>query len=254
MDPWLESHWGHLHHSIIQYGCELIAEQLPPALFATVYVVEADEESSRVRPDVAVFETERDLDDPVRQIGGTLAVAEPVRMKVAEEPATLGHIEIRRLDDQEPLVTAIEVISPTNKLDIRNRRKYVNKREAYYAARVNVVEIDLLRAGEPLIDVPWHRLPPELLTPYKACIRRVPAPDTDQEVEYYPLRLRARLPRLRIPLRHGDTDVILDLQKPIEKAYAVGRFGRRLNYASPPPGPPLADAAWVADILKRRST
>jgi hypothetical protein len=257
MDPWLESHWGDLHHSIIQYSRDLIAGQLPTALFATVeemvYLVASDEEMGRVRPDAAVFDYGRESAGASRDSAGGVAVAEPLRIKIAEPQVTLGHIEIRKLEGNQPLVTAIEVISPTNKLDARNRRRYIQKREAYYAADVNVVEIDLLRTGEPLIDVPWGRLAARHITPCKACIRRVPAMSADDEVEYYPLPLRQRLPRLRIPLRPIDDDVILDLQQPIDKAYEMGRYGMRLNYAAPPPGPALSadDAAWAAEQVRQ---
>lgn len=220
MDPWLERHWGNVRHSFVQHSCDQIAERLPAALFATV------EETA--------YSAVEDED--------------------GEFSAVLGHIEIRKLEGDQPLVTAIEVISPTNKLDARNRRRYVQKRDAYYAAGAGVVEIDLLRAGDPLIDVPWGRVAARLITPYKACIRRVPAADADEEVEYYPLPLRERLPRLGIPLRATDADVVSDLQQPIDRAYAMGRYGMRLDYASPPPGPLLSadDAAWVAEQLQRR--
>lgn len=260
MDPWLESYWGDLHHAIIQYSRDLIAEHLPAGLFATVeetvYLVASDEDVGRVRPDAAVFDSGTASGGTSGGSAGGVAVAEPVRIKVSESPAVLGHIEIRKLGGNEPLVTAIELISPTNKLDARNRRRYVQKREAYYAADVNVVEIDLLRAGEPLIDVPWGRLAARHLTPYKACIRRVPAMAGDDEVEYYPLPLRERLPRLGIPLRPTDADVILDLQQPIDRAYEMGRYGMRLDYVTTPPAPPLLadDAAWVAEqVLRPRS-
>lgn len=258
MDPWLERHWGDIHGSIIPYCRDLIADGLPPTLFArveeTVYLIESGEDVGRFQPDYSVFDTTYRDGGDLQGAEGTLAVAEPVRLRVSDETVTLGHIEIRRLEGDEPLVTAIEIISPTNKLDPRNRRQYVNKRQAYYQAGVNVVEIDLLRAGEPLIDVPWKRLRPELLTPYRACIRRVPRPDADTEIEYYPLRLQHRLPRLRIPLRPQDPDVVLDLQQPINLAYEKGRYGLTLKYNDPAPPPPLsdADAAWVADVLRHR--
>lgn len=88
MDPWLESHWGDLHHSIIQYSRDLIAEQLPAALFATVeetvYLLAADgEDMGRVRPDSAVFNSGQSAGEPLRDAGG-LAVADPVRIKLSE--------------------------------------------------------------------------------------------------------------------------------------------------------------------------
>ena len=74
-------------------------------------------------------------------------------------------------------------------------------------------------------------------------------------MEYYPLPLRERLPRLAIPLRATDPDVILDLQQPIDRAYAMGRYGMRLDYAALPPGPPLPpeDAAWAAERVNSPS-
>lgn len=260
MDPWLESHWGDLHHRIVQYSCDLIAEQLPDSLFAaveeTVYLLASDEDIGRVRPDASVFDSGRSGGPAARSSAGGVAVAEPLRIRVSESPAVLGHIEIRKFEGDQPLVTAIEVISPTNKLDARNRRRYVQKREAYYAAGVSVVEIDLLRSGEPLIDVPWERVNPSQIALYNACIRRALPADADIEVEYYPLSIRSRLPRLAIPLRTTDVDVVLDLQLPIDRAYEMGRYRMRLDYSTSAPGPTLSaeDNAWVREtVLARQS-
>lgn len=255
MDPWLEEHWGDLHHRLVQYGCDQIAQRLPPGLFAaveeTVYVVGYESEPQRrwhARPDAGVFEMPGGGGGR-RAEGAPSAVAEPIRLRIMQQRIVEGHIEVRKIGGDEPLVTAIEVISPTNKNDARGRRTYVAKRESYYDAGVNVVEIDLLRAGEPLIDVPWGSLQRELITPYRACVRRF-RPD-DIELGYFPLRLRERLPRIAIPLRATDDDVPLDLQAPIDEAYRIGRYGQRLDYGKPP-RPPLSeeDAAWAADLVK----
>jgi hypothetical protein len=32
MDPWLEQHWGDVHHSIITYARDQLQERLPPGL------------------------------------------------------------------------------------------------------------------------------------------------------------------------------------------------------------------------------
>lgn len=257
MDPWLERHWGDLHHRIVQYGCDLIAEQLPDTLFArveeTVYLLASERDVGRTKPDVAVYESGSWAPGAggsgIASVAVAVAVADPVRLRL--QPVVEGHIEIRKLEGDQPLVTAIEVISRTNKLDVRNRRRYLQKGDAYYAGGANVVEIDLLRAGEPLIDVPWDQLAPEQHAPYKACVRRVPPADADGEVEYYPLPLRQRLPRIRIPLQPADPDVILDLQQPIDRAYALGRYGAQLDYAAPPP-PPLSpdDTAWATERVR----
>ena len=56
------------------------------------------------------------------------------------------------------VVTAIEVLSPTNKAPGEGRDAYLQKRDEFWDAGANLVEIDLLRAGEPTV-----RLSPEQL-------------------------------------------------------------------------------------------
>jgi hypothetical protein len=257
MDPWLEAFWGPVHHTYMQAVRDQLAGQLPDGLFSeveeTVYILDFGEDAGRVRPDVAVFShpdagDEQQDEHDLPPFGG-VAVATPVRIRIAEEPLAVTHVVIRSLARHEPLVTAIELISPTNKLDPRSRKVYRRKRGAYYDAGANVVEIDLLRAGRPLIDVPWDRVELGLRTPYRATVRRAVMADIpDIEAEYYPMPLHDRLPVIRIPLRPGERDVALDLQTPLEHAYEKGSYHRRIDY-SRPPDPPLSpeDAAWAAE-------
>jgi hypothetical protein len=158
-----------------------------------------------------------------------------------------GHIEIRALGGGEPLVTAIEIASWARKNDPRGRGAYVKNRETYYDARAIVVEIDLLRGGDPLIDVPGEAVAGHV-TPYRACVRL--APPAKARIRYYPIPLRERLPRLAIPLRLSDRDAVLDLQPCLARAYEMGRYWLRLNY-DVPPQPPLSaeDSAWARERI-----
>jgi len=61
-------------------------------------------------------------------------------------------------------------------------------------------------------------LDPDLITPYKCAVRRG-GELAGAEIDYYPLPLRSRLSRIHLPLRATDTDIILDLQLPIDEAY-----------------------------------
>ncbi len=74
--------------------------------------------------------------------------------------------------------------------------------------------------------------------------------DLPAEAEYYPLQFRERLPRINVPLRRGDADVLLDLQQPVDAAYQLGGYARRIDYARPPV-PPLSpdDAGWAAGCV-----
>jgi hypothetical protein len=217
----------------------------------TVYLVDRGWEMGRIRPGVSVFDS--GAGGGGQRSRGGAAVAEPLRIPLPQQPVVVGHVEVRRTEGDHALVTAVEVLSLTNKADRRGRNAYQRKREAYYDAGVHVVEIDLLRGGEELVDVPWEEVPAEARTAYKACVRRAPAGEADQEVEYYSLDLRKRLPAISIPLRPGDKDVILDLQEPVDLAYERGSYGAWLDY-SKPPQPPLneADAAWALELIQKR--
>lgn len=249
MDPWLERYWSDIHHKIIDNLADQIAAGLPDALFVRVeemvYVIDSPGGDRLIRPDVALF----DFGSPAeaeRDTGG-VAVARPIRISIPEEPITEGYIEIRELREGHPLVTAVEVLSPTNKSNPTARAEYLQKREGYYRAKINVVELDLLRGGRHLVGVSLERLHPSLNTPYKCVVRRGGAM---AGLEYYPLPLRERLPRIGIPLRSHDPVVGVDLQLPVDLAYERGRYSRIIDYTQLPE-PPLSpdDAEWAAGMI-----
>ena len=253
MDPWLESSWGDVHHEIISRLAEQIADALPPSLFVAVqervYVLrEAAAEDGRTQqwvPDVGTFQVGDLTPTADPDAGGGPAVAGPVKITLADGPITEGYIEVRQLDGDRPPVTAVEVLSPTNKGTTDGRRQYLRKRADYVRAGVNLLEIDLLRGGRHLIGVPVGRLRAAWRTPYKAAVRRGSRP----VVDLYPIALRERLPRLRLPVGPAAADgIVIDLQSPIDYVYRRGRYGRRVDYARPPV-PPLSadDAAWAAE-------
>jgi hypothetical protein len=253
MDPWLESSWGDVHHEIISKLADQIAEVLPDDLFVTVgervYVFNPDDQWQHWLPDVATFVIGPGRAGGVAEADPAVAVAEPILIKVPDEPVTEGFIEIRRLSDDRPLVTAVEVLSPTNKGTTQGRDEYLAKRADYHRPKVNLMEIDLLRGGRHLVGMPAASLRAEGDAPYKVVVRRG-GELAGLELAYYPIRLRERLPRVRLPMRPSDADVVLDLQQPIDHVYRRGRYDLQIDYARPP-DPPLSadDAAWAAERL-----
>ena len=253
MDPWLERYWGDVHTEVIVDLRRQIEPQLPDDLFVTieesVYLV-ADEPAQTYKPDVGLFEGgSADSSIPAGPADADVAVAEPVKFLLPTESATEVHLEIRHLIDDQPLVTAIEVLSRTDKLTSAGRAEYLEKRRSYQRANVNVLEVDLLRGGRDLTGVADRdlaRADGRLPSAYRCSVRR-PRPSGAVALDLYPLPLRERLSRVRVPLRPGDPAVTVDLQQPIDAVYRLGRFGRRIDYADPP-DPPLSpdDAAWAA--------
>jgi hypothetical protein len=250
MDPWLEGYWGDIHATIITDFADQIATQLPAELIVRVeemvYVIDPIGEQGRViKPDVAMFSLGGERPPAPEQTN--TAVAEPIRIMIPDESVTEGFIEIRELRQGHPLVTAIEVLSPTNKCSAMGRSEYLRKRDGYYQAKINVVELDLIRAGRHLVGVPAERIQSTLNAPYK-CVVRHGGAMAGVGVDYYPLRLRERLPRIAIPLRPADPPAIIDMQRPIDHAYQRGGYGRVIDY-NHPPDPPLSpeDTAWAAE-------
>jgi hypothetical protein len=154
-------------------------------------------------------------------------------------------------DNEERVVTIIEVLSPGNKAaGSRGREMYLAKQSEALASSVNLLEIDLLRAGEHTVAVPRAELLRQRARwDYLICLHR--GGDWDRYEVWHPT-VRDRLPRIRIPLADGDPDLTLDLQTIFERCYTEGGYARRIDYRRAP-HTPLAesDAAWARELLAR---
>ncbi len=211
-------------------------------------VVEPGEgENRNVYPDIRVVERGRGPSAAVA-VEADVAVLEPVILRLEDEPMTETFIEIIDVGSGKRVVTVIEVVSLANKLPGDSREKYHRKQEELRAGGVSLVEIDLLRAGQRRLGVPYRRVPISHRTPYQVCIRRGWQPG---DVEIYPVPLRQRLPAVKVPLRQTDADVSLDLQALIEQCYRNGGYDADLDYRCAP-DPPLAadDEQWADDLLR----
>jgi hypothetical protein len=105
----------------------------------------------------------------------------------------------------------------------------------------------LLRRGRHALAAPAHLL--EDLPDWDYLVSTCRATRFD-EFEVHPISIRARLPRIRVPLKPGDEDAVLDLQAAMNRAYDEGPFADRVDYASKPYGRLSKDsAAWCHRLL-----
>lgn len=249
MDPYLERNWRDVHTDLVSMSRTALNGTLPEDLVARmeerVVIDRIDYAKSRViYPDVRVYE------DPnrgsARGAGGSqAAVAEPIIFEPEIEQHTEAYVTI--VDADGELVSVIEFLSPTNKLPgSMGFNDYLRKRRDLVAAKVNVIEIDLVRQGNWQALSPALVVPPRGRTEYRAIVRRAHPP---ARIELYPIPLRSKLPVIPIPLRATDADVTLDLQSLIEQAYRNGRYDRT-DYTRDC-DPPLAtdDADWARELL-----
>jgi len=157
MDPYLEDQgrWPDFHASTITYCRDALSDCLPDDYVAQmgeeVRVVTWREGHDRsMRPDVAIVRHGGSGGSEQPAGTGMVATLEPIAIPFAAAVDEVRDtwIEIRRLPD-ERLVTAIEVLSPTNK-GSSGLTEYLDKRHRLRTQRVNLVEIDLLIAGRRL--------------------------------------------------------------------------------------------------------
>jgi hypothetical protein len=249
MNPYLEQHWRDVHTRLMTYLCDQLQAELPEGLWASVEeaVTVDDDEAERARrlsPDVHVSEA-WDAPGGLATAAAALAVAEPL---VLVDPETHPQRHVQIVEAGGRVVTAVEVLSPTNKLDLDRRRAYRRKRRAYRDGGVNVVEIDLIRDGDYIVLAPEDQIRPSQRAPYVVSVWRATQPDV---LYAYPCPLHQPLPRIAVPLRPQDADVALDLQSPLDLCYERGRYHARLDYRAEPE-PPLSppDAEWADGLLR----
>ena len=124
----------------------------------------------------------------------------------------------------------------------KGRAAYVRKRQRLFDTAVNLVEIDLLRAGRPMPvrgDIPS--------TDYRILVSRA---DTQPTSQMYVFDLPAAIPTVPIPLDTGDDEPALVLNNIFHDVYRRARLDLLVNYALPPV-PPLDEAAgtWAAGLV-----
>ncbi len=164
--------------------------------------------------------------------------------KRREHPAGAeDFLEVRAVSN-ERLVTLVEVVSLANKTTAVGRQSYLDTRQQAKDRGANLVEIDLLLQGQPMLDYSRDGLPE---WDYSVTVTRGTQPE---RYEIYTATVQKRLPRYRVPLSPGDRDTVLDLQADFTRSYAQGGFRDRIDYASEP-NVPLgeADRRWLDATL-----
>ena len=250
MDPYLETRWSDVHSRLNIYASDTINPLLPPGLLARSEeraIVASDEVELRdIGPDVSVFE--RGLAEPTWDSGGAqTAVAEVICVHLRKREIKQRYLEIRDARSGGRVITVIEFVSPTNKCPGDGLTKYRQKQQECRDADVNLVEIDLTRAGDRSLIMPIDCLKRKDRTTYQAWVSRAGELEKGWACR---LPLTQRLPALPIPLRPTDPDVLLELQPLIDQIYEDGRYAEDIDYSEPlrPPLSP-AEAEWAAKVL-----
>ena len=251
MNPYLENPelWSECHHWMITAIAEFLVPHLRPkyrvAVEKRVYQMTDDNSILVGIPDVVVGRflttTEKELSN--------IAVASPpakpviVNLPMLEEVRE-GYLEVREVATGE-VVTAIEILSPKNKRTGEGRKAYESKRQQVLSSLTHLVEIDLLRNGEPM-----PILGNQIKSDYRILVSRS---ESRPKAELYPFGLSEKIPAFLLPLRRGDTEPIVDLEALIHGVYDRAGFDLAIDYTSEPV-PPLAEAdiLWANTLLQQQ--
>ena len=137
LDPYLEPFWSGVHTAMVAIFRNQIQGQLPEGLWAdveeTVTVSGDENDGLLLRPDVGVFDQGNSTGFEADTAISDLAVAEPL---VIAEPleTTERTVVIVDTTSGDRIVTAIEFLSPANKIGMDGRNRYKTRRNAYMSA------------------------------------------------------------------------------------------------------------------------
>jgi len=247
MDPYLEHSalWPGVHNGLIAALQLSLAPQLRPryyvALEERLYITEPDQRVFVGRPDLAVVgqSPAESAPQPSLSASSVLTVQVPLPDEVRET-----YLEVRETGT-DYVVTALEILSPTNKRPGRGRRIYEDKRMEVLASRTHLVEIDLIRAGEPMPITGNGRG-----CDYRILVCRG---DCRPNASLYAFGVRQPIPAFSLPLKPNDQEPIVDMGRILHDLYDRASYDLRLDYkADPDPPLPLVDAAWAAQLLREK--
>lgn len=255
MDPYLESpeFWPDFHSTFVNCWREAIATFLPENYEARiderVSLIEMPATDERqtalgrhILPDVSVTRVTDSAHENSQE--GSVLTREPVVVPLIMAPEEVRETYIRILHRPDrSLVAVLELLSPTNKTDI-GFGDYVQKRMALLRQPVHLVELDLLVGGQ--------RVPTARPLPTGHYFALVARSERRPFADVYAWSIRDRLPKIPIPLKAPDADVVVDLGDVFTTAFERGRYARSLRYDAPPAITlPESELRWCREQAQR---
>lgn len=232
MNPYLErpSLWPDVHFELIRAIrsalMQVVASRYYVAVEERMYVSAVSPQTLAGRSDAAVIgEPQIEESAPPYTVPG-----EPMTVFVPVEEETRERFLEVREQGSNRLITVIEVLSPANKRPGKGRTDYEAKRQTIFESATNLVEIDLLRAGEPLTVYPLPQ------SDYRILVSR--AWERPRSL-LYAFDLADAIPSVPVPLQEGDDEPVLDLGGLLRHIYADVRYDLRIDYSVAPPNPPI---------------
>jgi hypothetical protein len=142
------------------------------------------------------------------------------------------------------VVTVLELLSPINKEAGLNRDEYLVKRDEYFSCGVNIVEVNLLRAGT---NPPLGNLETADLQYYILVCRARELPTA----AIWTFTIRDAFPDFPIPL-HADAQIEMNFRACMDRTYKDGHYDVEVDYRQSPAPPFTGDnARWVREVARK---
>jgi hypothetical protein len=238
MNPYLENPdiWTEVHAWLIVQLARSLNPLLKPKYRAAVEQRVYTDSLLVGIPDVSIFQSQQSQ----RQAVATSTLSKPIKVNVPmPEEVKETYLEIRQIGTGK-VVTVIEVLSPKNKRPGEGRNQYSTKRYKVLESLSHLVEIDLLRSGEPL------PMSGGVQSDYRILISRA---DSRPEAELYPFSLREPIPVFPLPLQSGDEEPTIDLNQVLQDIYEQASLDLVIAYGQQPI-PPVTDPdfQWIQSL------
>jgi hypothetical protein len=233
MDPYLEHRglWEEVHTGLIaeiqQFLAPLVRPRYRVAVERRAYLAVLSPDDLVGKPDVLVVSPAR---APVQTTpAGTPSTVTPqvAELPMAEEVIE-RYIEIREVTTGD-VITVVEILSHSNKSSRQGREQYERKRLTVLASLTNLVEIDLLRAGDPM---PMRVSGNGDLGDYRIVISRS---QHRPRADVYLFGVRDPIPDVPLPLRPGEDEPVLALNRILHALYDQTGYDLAVDYHPPYP-------------------
>ncbi|MCU0544054.1 MAG: DUF4058 family protein [Oscillatoriaceae cyanobacterium Prado104] len=249
VDPYLEhpDFWPGIHNLLIAEIARFLSPQLRPkyrvAVEVRMYETSGENSLAVGIPDITIQRRSTASNPSMPNVAVLSPAVQPVKVTLPiPEIVREAYLAIKQVEKKE-VVTTIEILSPTNKRSGKGREMYEKKREQILGSRTHLIEIDLLRRGEPM---PVFGNNINSLYRILVCRgNRLPSGDM------YAFNLQNSIPAFPVPLRPEDVEPIVDLQQLFNQVYDIAGYDMEIDY-SREPIPPLSetDTVW-ADVWLR---
>ena len=246
MNPYLEQSelWHQVHNHLISGIAFAIADQIAPqyrvSIEQRIYQSFDDPRNVvgvadvAVKPDV-LQAASAGPQGSVSTLTRPQQVQLPIPWEVKEQ-----YLEVREVVTKE-LITVIEVLSPINKRSGKGRSLYETKRTRILTSMTNLIEIDLLRSGQPMAMTGATE------SHYRILVSRsIDRPSTD----LFRFNLQDPIPDFPVPLRPETPDAIVDLSNILNEMYQRGRLDLSIDYSQDLiPALSKSDRIWALEII-----